>query len=86
MAVLLLPLDGNAERARTPEARSFEVWVDDAEHLMVGIVETVPGTDEGVGFTIRCVRATGAFVNGGAKMYRRGGVKMYHGRGVSLSP
>ncbi len=49
----------DAQRARTPEAKSFEVWVDDAEHLIVGIVETVPGTDEGVGFTIRCERASG---------------------------
>ena len=28
--------------------------------FIVGIVETVPGTDEGVGFAIRCARATGA--------------------------
>ena len=60
LAVLMLPFDGDAGRARTPEARSFDVWVDDAEHLIIGIVETVPGTDEGVGFAIRCVRATGA--------------------------
>ena len=44
------------QRVETPEAREFGVWVDDAEHLMVGIVEIVPGTDEGVGFTVRCVR------------------------------
>jgi len=56
---LVLSLGVNAQRARTPEAKSFEVWVDDAEHLIVGIVETVPGTDEGVGFTIRCERASG---------------------------
>ncbi len=60
LAVLMLPFDGEAGRATTPEARSFDLWVDDAEHLIVGIVETVPGTDEGVGFAIRCVRATGA--------------------------
>ena len=59
LALLALPVDGEAERARTPEATSFEVWVDDAEHLVIGIVETAPGTDEGVGFAIRCVRATG---------------------------
>ena len=52
--------NGEAQRARTPEARSFEIWVDDAEHLIVGIVETVPGTEEGIGFAIRCVRASGA--------------------------
>ena len=44
------------ERAKTPVARDFGVWVDDAEHLIVGIVEIVPGTDEGVGFTVRCIR------------------------------
>ncbi len=57
---IALPFGADAQRTRTPEARSFEVWVDDAEHLIIGIVETVPGTDEGVGFAIRCVRATGA--------------------------
>ena len=56
---LALSSGADAQRARTPEARSFEVWVDDAEHLIVGIVETAPGTDEGVGFTIRCERASG---------------------------
>ena len=59
VAVLALPGGGEAQRAGTPEATSFEVWVDDAEHLIVGIVETVPGTDEGVGFAIRCVRDGG---------------------------
>ncbi len=54
MAVL-----GQAQRAKTPEAREFGVWVDDAEHLIVGIVEIVPGTDEGVGFTVRCIRKGG---------------------------
>lgn len=54
-----LPLGADAQHSKTPEARSFGVWVDDAEHLIVGIVETVPGTDEGVGFAIRCVRANG---------------------------
>ena len=57
---IVLPMSGEAQHARTPEAKSFEIWVDDAEHLIVGIVETVPGTDEGVGFAIRCVRASGA--------------------------
>ena len=56
---LAMALSADAQRARTPEANSFEVWVDDAEHLIVGIVETVPGTDEGVGFTIRCERGSG---------------------------
>lgn len=61
MAAVLLALPGGveAQRGKTPEARSFEVRVDDAEHLIVGIVETVPGTEEGIGFTIRCVRANG---------------------------
>ena len=59
VALLALPAGVGAQRAKTPEARSFGVWVDDAEHLIVGIVETVPGTDEGVGFAIRCVRANG---------------------------
>lgn len=54
-----VPLGADAQRSKTPEAKSFEVWVDDAEHLIVGIVETVPGTDEGVGFAIRCERAGG---------------------------
>ncbi len=58
-ALLALPAGVAAQRAKTPEARSFGVWVDDAEHLIVGIVELAPGTDEGVGFTIRCVRAGG---------------------------
>ena len=48
-----------AQRATTPEARELGVWVDDAEHLIVGIVEIVPGTDEGVGFTVRCIRQGG---------------------------
>ena len=60
MLAVVLPAGAEAQRAKTPEAKSFQVWVDDAEHLIVGIVETVPGTDEGVGFAIRCVRATGA--------------------------
>ena len=55
-----LPFGADAQRAKMPEATSFGLWVDDAEHLIIGIVETVPGTDEGVGFVIRCVRATGA--------------------------
>ena len=54
-----LPVSGEAQRARTPEARSFEVWVDDPEQLIIGIVETVPGTDEGIGFAVRCERAGG---------------------------
>ncbi len=58
-ALLALPAGVEAQRSKTPEARSFKVWVEDAEHLIVGIVETVPGTDEGVGFAIRCVRANG---------------------------
>ena len=49
----------NAQRAKTPEATHFGIWVVDSEHFMVGIVETVAGTDEGVGFAIRCVRDTG---------------------------
>ncbi len=53
-----VPLVADAQRSKTPEAKSFEVWVDDAEHLIVGIVEIVPGTEEGVGFTIRCERAS----------------------------
>ena len=58
-AVLLLsPAGGEAQRLA--EAQSFGVWVDDAEQLIVGIAELTPGTDEGVGFAIRCVRATGA--------------------------
>ena len=56
---VVLPFGADGQRATTPEATSFEVWVDDAEHLIVGIAETVPGTDEGVGFAIRCVRDTG---------------------------
>ncbi len=60
MLAVVLPAGAEAQRAKTPEAKSFQVWVDDAEHLIVGIVETVPGTDEGVGFAIRCARATGA--------------------------
>ena len=60
LAVLMLPIDGEAGSQGTPEARSFDLWVDDSEHLIIGIVETVPGSDEGVGFAIRCVRATGA--------------------------
>ena len=60
MLAVALPAGAEAQRAKTPEAKSFQVWVDDAEHLIVGIVETVRGTDEGVGFAIRCVRATGA--------------------------
>lgn len=55
----VVPGESAAQRARTPEATSFAVWVDEAEHLIVGIVETVPGTDEGVGFAIRCVRDSG---------------------------
>ena len=53
-----VPVAADAQSSKTPEAKSFEVWVDDAEHLIVGIVETVPGTDEGVGFAIRCERAS----------------------------
>ena len=49
----------HGQRAVTPEAVDFGVWVDDREHLIVGIVENVPGTDEGVGFTVRCVRESG---------------------------
>ena len=60
VAAMGLTGGADAQRAKTPEATSFAVWVDEAEHLMVGIVETVPGTDEGVGFVIRCVRASGA--------------------------
>ena len=59
MLAVVLPAGAEAQRAKTPEAKSFQVWVDDAEHLIVGIVESVSATDEGVGFTIRCVRATG---------------------------
>ena len=58
--VLAVSIGVDAQGTKTPEATSFEVWVADAEHLIVGIVETVPGTDEGVGFAIRCVRASGA--------------------------
>ena len=53
-----LAAGAEAQRSKTPEATGFEVWVDDAEHLIVGIVETVPGTDEGVGFAILCERAS----------------------------
>ncbi|MCY3671775.1 MAG: hypothetical protein OXH14_11945 [Alphaproteobacteria bacterium] len=59
-AVLVAPLYVEAERARTPEARSFAVREDDAEHRIIGIVEVVPGTEEWVGFVVRCVKATGA--------------------------
>ena len=51
-----VPAAADAQRSKTPEAKSFEVRVDDAEQLIVWIVETVPGTDEGVGFTVRCIR------------------------------
>ena len=57
---MALPSGADAQRGKASEAKSFGLWVDDAEHLIVGIVETVPGTDEGVGFAIRCVRASGA--------------------------
>ena len=59
VAVLVAPLYVGAERARMPEARSFAVWEDDAEHRIIGIVEAVPGTEEWVGFVVRCVKATG---------------------------
>ena len=59
MALCCLAVVAHAQRAKTAEAREFGVWVDDAEHIIVGIAETVPGTDEGVGFAIRCVRASG---------------------------
>ncbi len=58
--VAVLPPGAHAQRIGIPEATGFEVWVDDAEQLIVGIAELTPGTDEGVGFAIRCVRATGA--------------------------
>ena len=57
---VVLPTGGETQPARTPEAKRFAVWVDDSEHLIIGIVEAAPGSDEGVGFAIRCVRATGA--------------------------
>lgn len=60
VAMLVLPLYVEADRARTPEARSFGVWENDAEHRIIGIVEPVPGTEEWVGFVVRCVKATGA--------------------------
>lgn len=61
VAAVLCCMAGFAQgqRAKTPEAREFGVWVDDGEHLIVGIVEIVPGTDEGVGFTVRCIRQGG---------------------------
>lgn len=48
-----------AQRAKTPEATSFGLWVNDTEHLVIGIVETLPGTNEGLGFVIGCAWATG---------------------------
>ena len=50
-----------AQPAKTPEATSFGLWVNDAEHLVIGIVETVPWTDEGVGFVIGCAGDRGAW-------------------------
>lgn len=60
VAVLVAPLCVEAGPARTPAARSFAVWEDDAEHRIIGIVEAVPGTEEWVGFVVRCVKATEA--------------------------
>ena len=59
MALVLWCVAAQAQRAKIPEATSFGLWVNDAEHLVVGIVETVPGTDERVGFVIGCAWATG---------------------------
>ena len=56
---VVVPVEGEAQRGRTVEATGFAVWVDTPEHLLIGIVENVPETGEGVGFTIRCVRTTG---------------------------
>ena len=59
MSLYCVAMVAHGQRAITPEAREFGVWVDDAEHLIVGIVENVPGTDEGVGFAVRCIRRGG---------------------------
>ena len=56
-----------------------------AEHVLSA--DRLHGDDTPVPVLARGKCATGrAWVNGGAKMYRRGGVKVYHGRGSSLSP
>ena len=49
MTLCCLAVVTHAQRAKTAEAQEFGVWVDDVEHIIVGIAETVPGTDEGVG-------------------------------------
>ena len=81
-----VPLAADAQRSKTPEAKSFEVWVDDAEHLIVGIVEIVPGTEEGVGFTIRCERASRLLEGAMAFRILPGGQTRPGGRPLSFRP